>query len=59
MKYAFIRSEEGNFPIRSMCRWARVSRAGYYEWRDRPPSATARWRADLALLIEFLFADSA
>jgi putative transposase len=57
-KYAFIRSEEGNYPVRSMCRWARVSRSGYYEWRDRPPSATARWRAELAAIVGFVHADS-
>ena len=24
-KYAFINSEEGNYPVRSMCRWARFT----------------------------------
>ena len=57
-KYAFIRSEEGNYPVRTMCTWARVSRAGYYGWKDREPSATARWRAELGDVIEYLFADS-
>ena len=31
VKYAFIRGEEGTYPVRSMCTWARVSRSGYYE----------------------------
>lgn len=57
-KYAFIYSEEGNYAIRNMCRWARVSRAGYYEWRQRPVSATRRWRDELGVIIEALFADS-
>lgn len=57
-KYAFIRGEEGNYPVRHMCTWAHVSRAGYYEWRDREPSPTARWRAELGEVIEHLFADS-
>ena len=57
-KYAFINSEEGNYSIRSMCRWARVSRAGYYEWRERPVSVTQRWRDELGDIIEVLFADS-
>jgi len=30
-KYAFINSEEDNYSIRNMCRWARASRSGYYE----------------------------
>src|SRR3954454_8582937 len=31
---------------------------GFYEWRDRPASATARRRARLATLIEWIFNDS-
>jgi putative transposase len=54
-KYAFIRSEEGNYPVASMCRWARVSRSGYHDWRRRGPSATARRRAELAELVRFSF----
>lgn len=57
-KYAFINGEEGNYSIRNMCRWARVARAGYYEWRDRPVSVTQRWRDELGDIIEVLFADS-
>lgn len=57
-KFAFIHSEEGNYSVRNMCAWAGVSRSGYYQWRDRPPSATARWRAELGALIDELFADS-
>ena len=57
-KYAFIRGEEGNWSVRNMCTWARVSRSGYYEWRDRPVSASSARRAELAAVIEHVFADS-
>lgn len=57
-KYAFINSEEGDYPVRSMCRWAKVSRSGYYEWRERVPSATEQWRTELGDVIEAIFADS-
>lgn len=58
VKYAFIRSEEGNYPIASMCRWAKVSRSGYYDWAARPLSARARRRSELATLVEFSFTGS-
>lgn len=54
----FIQREEGNYPIVSMCRWAQVSRSGYYSWRDRPLSQTARRREELGILIEWCFHDS-
>lgn len=58
VKYAFIASEEGNYPIVKMCGWARVSGSGYYEWVGREPSATARRRQVLAELVVFVFEDS-
>jgi transposase InsO family protein len=55
LKYKFISSEEGNYPIEKMCRWARVSRSGFYEWRGREPSATAVRRDRLAALVAWRF----
>jgi transposase InsO family protein len=57
-KYEFIDGEEGNYPMVRMLEWAQVSSSGFYEWRCRPASATARRRQDLATVIAAVFADS-
>ena len=57
-KYEFIDGEKANYPIVKMCRWAEVSKSGFYEWRDRPASATAERRAALAVRIHAIFADA-
>ncbi|MEW2508498.1 IS3 family transposase [Amycolatopsis sp. NPDC047767] len=54
-KFAFIDGEKDNFPISKMCAWLGVSRAGYYEWRDRAPSLAARRRERLAAMITAIF----
>ena len=57
-KFAFIDAEKAQYSIVKMCAWMGVSTSGFYEWRDRPTSATARRRARLATLIEWIFNDS-
>jgi transposase InsO family protein len=64
-QYAFIDAEYANntrtrfLPtIVQMCRWLKVSKSGFYEWRNRPASQAARRRADLAALIQHVFEDS-
>lgn len=44
--------------IVKMCAWLEVSRSGFYEWRERPASATARRREELKLLIVHSFEES-
>jgi putative transposase len=60
--YEFIDAEYATSPaapaITRMCAWLEVSRSGYYEWRSRPESATARRREELKLLIQKAFDDS-
>ncbi len=60
--YGFIDVEyatSGAAPaITLMCRWLEVSKSGYYEWRSRPESATAKRRGELKLLIKKAFDDS-
>jgi putative transposase len=41
-----------------MCVWLDVSTSGYYEWRDRPESATRQRRERLKELIKEIFDDS-
>ena len=57
-KFAFIDAEKAQYSILKMCTWMGVSTSGFYEWRDRPTSATGRRRAQLATLIEWIFNDS-
>jgi putative transposase len=46
------------FPVVFMCVRLRVSRSGFYEWRDRAVSATAQRRVDISRLVELSFAES-
>lgn len=41
-----------------MCSWLGVSTSGYYEWRNRPESATAQRRERLKEIITGIFDDS-
>jgi putative transposase len=45
--YRFIDAEKASYPVSALCRVLRVSRSGYYEWKDRPPSKRDRENATL------------
>jgi putative transposase len=57
-KFEFIDAQKADFPIVKMCEWAEVSTSGYYEWRDRPASATAIRREHLKALVKAIFKHS-
>ncbi len=65
-RYEFIDDEKASttadgakkYSIVRMCEWAEVSTSGFYEWLDRPQSATAKRRGWLSLLIAKAFEDS-
>jgi len=42
VKYAFVRAHQAEFSISCMCHVLRVSRSGYYDWRERKPSARSK-----------------
>jgi transposase InsO family protein len=50
--------ESYEFPVVFMCVRLRVSRSGFYEWRDREISATGQRRADISRFVELSFTES-
>jgi putative transposase len=45
--FKFIDAEKANYPISLLCRILKVSRSGYYDWKDRSPSKRNRENAAL------------
>lgn len=41
MRFRFVEAEKACYPVRLLCRCLEVSRAGFYAWRRRKPSARA------------------
>lgn len=58
MRYAFIRSEEGRYPLTVLCRVMRVSRSGYYAFVHRRPSQRSRQETGLRVQVRAAFAAS-
>jgi len=66
-RYEFIDAEYAGNDARSsgraptitcMCRWLGVSKSGFYDWKSRPESITARRQRQLGLIITRIFEDS-
>lgn len=45
--YRLIDAEKATYPVSMLCRVLKLSRSGYYAWRDRPPSKRATENAAL------------
>ena len=45
--FKFIDAEKAYYPISLLCRVLKVSRSGYYDWKDRSPSKRVRENAAL------------
>lgn len=46
-----MRANQDTFPVGVMCRLLKVSKSGFYDWRDRPLSKHDRRDVELAALI--------
>ncbi len=45
--YRFVDAEKASYSVSMLCKVLKVSRSGYYAWRDRPPSKRATANAAL------------
>jgi putative transposase len=56
--FSFIEEHRGQWPVRLLCEALDVSSAGYYAWRDRPPSARQQRRDALLVEIRAIHAEA-
>ena len=52
MKYRFMEENRSSFEVKKMCRSLKMSRSGYYRWRDRGQSTRARENEELVKAIK-------
>ncbi len=58
MRFAFIQDHQGEFPVDLLCDVLKVSRSGYYAWKERPLAAQAVRRAELLGQIREVFTEN-
>lgn len=58
MTFRLIAAERAQHPVSRLCEVLGVTRAGFYAWSRRPPSARERRDRELMTLIEQIHADS-
>jgi putative transposase len=58
VRYAWIETQRDTYPLKRLCRVLQVSRSGYYAWRRRKPSATAKRRQAIARGVQQSHRDS-
>jgi putative transposase len=58
MKYVFMASHQGDFPVNKMCKVLEVTRSGYYAWRSHAPGRREQSDQELLKMIKQVFQDS-
>jgi putative transposase len=58
VKFRFVQEHRETFRVGMMCKVLKVSRSGYYAWRERQPSAREREDRELARRIHVIHRDS-
>jgi len=48
VRYAWIRQHQSDYPVQVMCRVLDVGASGFYDWRDRSPSARTQRHQQIA-----------
>jgi transposase InsO family protein len=58
MRFCFIRDQQGQHRVQTMCRVLKVSRSGFYDWRNRGCSARAEANQQLLTRIQHVHRQS-
>ena len=58
MRYAFIKAQGSNLPVRHLCQWLEVHPSGYYAWRKKPRSPRTIENDRLTSLIKQFWRES-